>query len=190
MAKPKKVLIVMASPRRRGNSTLLAEEAAQGALAAGAEVETVRLSELLFGPCRACEACRKAGAKGCVQNDDLKALHPAIRSADALLLASPIYWFTMSGQVKLFMDRLYVFGAKSYRELKDKRIGIILASGDKRARESGALNAMRSFKDAFAYLGAPIAGMIHAGGGRAGSVTENKALMKKAFRLGQSLAAR
>ncbi len=190
MVKPKKVLIIMASPRRRGNSTLLAEEAARGAREAGAEVRTVRLSELLFGPCLACEACRKAVAKDCIQDDDLKALHPEIKAADGLLIASPVYWFTMSGQAKLFMDRLYVFGAKGYRELKDKRIGIILASGDKRARESGALNAMASFKDAFAYLGAPIAGMVHAGGGRAGSVTENKALMKKAFELGRSLAAR
>jgi multimeric flavodoxin WrbA len=187
--KAKKVLIVMASPRPRGNSTVLAEEAARGAREAGAEVRTVRLSELRFGPCRACGACRKPGARGCVQNDDLKALRPEIASADALLIASPVYWFTMSGQAKLFMDRLYVFGAKGYRELKGKRVGAILASGDTGLRTSGAGNAGDALKDACAYLGAPFAGLVHAGGGRAGAAAKNKALMKKALALGRALAA-
>jgi multimeric flavodoxin WrbA len=184
---PKKLLVIAASPRPRGNSSVLAAEAARGAAEAGAEVQTVRLADLGFGPCRACESCRKPGAEGCVQDDDLKALHADIRAADALLIATPVYWFTMSGQAKLFMDRLYVFGAKGYRELKGKRVGVILASGDSDARTSGAANAMRSFQDAFAYLGAPIAGMVHAGGGRAGAVRANAALMAEAYALGRSL---
>jgi multimeric flavodoxin WrbA len=189
MSKPKKVLIVMASPRPRGNSTILAEEAARGARDAGAEVRTVRLSELLFGPCQACEACRQPGAKGCIQDDDLKALHPEIKSARGLLIASPIYWFTMSGQAKLFMDRLYVFGSGSYRELKGKRVGLVLASGDASPCTSGAENAIQSFRDAFAYLGAPVVGLVHAGGGRAGAAAKDKALLKKAYELGRALAA-
>jgi multimeric flavodoxin WrbA len=190
MVKPKKVLIVMASPRARGNSTMLAEEAARGAADAGAEVRPVHLAKMTFGPCLACEACRKPGAEGCVRDDDLKALNADIKAADALLIATPVYWFTMSGQAKLFMDRLYVFGAGKYRELKGKRVGIILASGDTDFRGSGAVNAMRAFEDAFAYLGAPIVGRIHSGGGQAGAVKKNKALMKEAYDLGRSLAAR
>ncbi len=189
MKKSVKVLVLAASPRPKGNSTILAAEAARGAAEAGAEVRTVRLADLVFGPCRACDRCRKPDAKGCVQDDDMKALRAAIRKADGLLIASPVYWFTMSAQAKLFMDRLYVFGAKSYRELKGKRVGIILASGDADPRTSGAANAMRSFQDAFAYLGAPIAGMVHCGGGRAGSVRKNNALMKEAYALGRALAS-
>ncbi len=183
----KKLLVIVASPRPRGNSSVLAAEAARGAAEAGAEVLTVRLADLAFGPCRACERCRKPGADGCVQDDDMKALQADIRKADGLLIASPVYWFTMSAQAKLFMDRLYVFGAKSYRELKGKRVGIILASGDTDPRTSGAVNAMRSFQDAFAYLGAPIAGMVHCGGGRAGSAAKDAALMKEALALGHAL---
>lgn len=189
MARKKRVLVLAASPRPRGNSTILAAEAARGAAEAGAEVLTVRLADLTFGPCRACDRCRKAGAEGCVQDDDMKALRGDIRKADGLLVASPVYWFTMSGQAKLFMDRLYVFGAKSYRELKGKRVGVILASGDADPRGSGAVNAMRSFQDAFAYLGAPIVGMVHSGGGRAGEARKNKALMREAYALGRSLAS-
>src|SRR5512140_46249 len=156
MKKPRKVLIVTSSPRPRGNSTLLAAEAARGAGEAGAEVRMVSLAGLSLGPCRACDGCRKPGAKGCVQDDDLGPLNDDLRAADALLIASPVYWFTMSALAKIFMDRLYVFGAKGYRELKGKRIGVILTSGDGDPRSSGAVNAMGAFKDAFAYLGAPV----------------------------------
>jgi multimeric flavodoxin WrbA len=187
MKKCRNVMIVMASPRPKGNSSVLAAEAGRGAAAAGAEVTAVRLADLEFGPCRACDACRKAGAKGCVQDDDLRALRGAIEAADALLIASPVYWFTMSAQAKTFMDRLYVFGAGSYRALKGKRIGIILTSGDADLMGSGAANAVRAFQDAFAYLGAPIAGMIHSGGGKAGAAARNKALMAEAHALGRSL---
>lgn len=183
-----KVMVVVAGPRPRGNSSLLAAEAARGAAAAGAEVVTVRLADLSFGPCRACDLCRKTGAKGCVQDDDVKALRRSIRAARGLLIATPVYWFTMSAQAKMFMDRLYAFGDKSYRELKGKRVGVILASGDPDPKASGAVNAMRSFQDAFAYLGAPVAGMVHCGGGRAGSAARNKALMAEAHALGAALA--
>ncbi len=189
MAKPKKVLVLTSSPRPRGNSAVLAREAARGAAEAGAEVRVVDLAKLAFGPCRACEACRKPAAKGCIQADDMKALHPAIAGADALLIASPVYWFTMSSAAKLFMDRLYVFGAKRYKELEGKRVGIILASGDRGLRTSGAVNAVSAFEDAFAYLKAPIVGLVHCGGGAAGSVRTNKTLMKKAYDLGRRLAA-
>jgi len=188
MTKTKKVLIVMASPRARSNSSALAAEAGRGAEEAGAEVRTVRLARMRLAPCLACDGCLRPGAKGCVQTDDLKALHDDIKAADALLIATPVYWFTMSGQAKLFMDRLYSFGARKYRDLKGKRIGLVLASGDAGARESGAINAMRSFQDAFAYLKAPIAGIVYAGGLAAGAAKRNKALMKEAYALGRSLA--
>ena len=188
MTKKRKVVVVMASPRPRGNSSVLAAEAVRGAAAAGAEVLTVRLADLSFGPCRACDRCRKKAAEGCVRDDDIKALRRSIKAAHGLLIATPVYWFTMSAQAKMFMDRLYAFGDQSYRELKGKRVGVILASGDPDPKASGAVNAMRSFQDAFAYLGAPVAGMVHCGGGRAGSAARDKALMAEAYALGASLA--
>jgi len=185
--KPKKVLVLMASPRARGNSTILAEEAVRGARGAGAEVETVRLAKLKIGPCLACDGCRKSGAAGCVRRDDIRLLHPKVRSADALIIATPVYWFTMSGQAKLFMDRLYAFGAEGYRPLKGKRVGIILTYGDDDPFASGAVNALRSFQDAFAYVGAPIEGMVYGTGDKAGEVRAKKALLDKARALGRKL---
>ena len=185
----KKVLVVMASPRPRGNSTILAGEAARGAEEAGAEVKAFRLAKMNIGPCLGCDGCRKKGASGCVRKDDMGTLHKELRAADAVLIASPVYWFTMSGQAKLFMDRLYAFGAEDYRPLKGKEVGIILTYGDDDVFASGAVNALRSFQDAFAYVGAPIKGMVYGSADKAGAVRTNKKLMEEAYALGRALGS-
>lgn len=187
--KHKKVLVLMASPRARGNSTILAKEAVKGARKAGATAEAYRLAKMRIGPCLACEDCRKPGAHGCVRKDDIRMLHAKLRDADALLIASPVYWFTMSAQIKLFMDRLYAFGAEGYRPLKGKRIGIILTYGDADPFTSGAVNALRSFQDAFAYVGAPIKGMVYGTADKPGEVRSNELLMKEAYALGRKLGS-
>lgn len=189
MSPMRKVLIVAASPRPRSNSAFLADEAARGAEEAGAEVKVVRLSGLAIGPCLACDGCRKAGAKGCVRKDGLTALHPEVLAADALLIATPVYWFTMSAQAKMFMDRLYAFGARGYRGLNGKRVGLILTYADATPRSSGALNALKSFEDAFAYVDAPIVGTVFGSAGEAGAIKMNKAVLKKAYALGRALAS-
>ncbi|HEX2694962.1 MAG TPA: flavodoxin family protein [Acidobacteriota bacterium] len=187
--KHKKVLVIMGSPRAKSNSTILAKEAVKGAKDAGATVEAFRLARMKIGPCLACEGCRKPGADGCVRKDDIKLLHAKLRAADALLIASPVYWFTMSAQVKLFMDRLYAFGAEGYKPLKGKRIGIILTYGDADPFASGAVNALRSFQDAFAYIGAPIKGMVYGSADKPGEVLANEGLLKEAYALGRKLGA-
>ena len=118
-----------------------------------------------------------------------RTLYAELRASDAVLIASPVYWFTMSAQVKLFMDRLYAFGAESYRPLKGKRVGIILTYGDADPFGSGAVNALRSFQDAFAYVGAPIEGMVYGSADKPGEVRADRALMKDAYALGRKLAA-
>lgn len=184
-----KLLVLTSSPRPKGNSTILAGEAALGAKDAGAEVKTFRLAKMKIGPCLGCNGCRKPKAAGCVQEDDMRALYAELRAADAVLIATPIYWFTMSAQAKLFMDRLYAFGAEGYRPLKGKKVGIILTYADADPFSSGAVNALRSFQDAFAYIGAPIKGMVYGSAGKAGAVRTNKTLLKEARALGRSLAS-
>jgi multimeric flavodoxin WrbA len=185
--KQKRVLVFMGSPRVRGNSSILAEKAAEGAREAGAEVEVFRLAKMNIGPCLACEGCRKKGADGCVQKDDMKPLYAKIRGADAFVIAGPVYWFSISAQVKLFMDRLYAFGAEEYRSLKGKKVGIILTYGDTDPFTSGAANALRSFQDAFAYVGASIKGLVYGSADKAGEIRANAGLMKEACDLGRRL---
>jgi multimeric flavodoxin WrbA len=187
--KKQKVLVIMGSPRKRGNSTILAEEAAKGARRIGAEVEIVRLRDVAIGPCLACESCRRKGAKGCVQDDGMTLLYPKLRAADAIVISSPVYWFTMSAQVKLLMDRLYAFGAEKGYALEGKGIGIILTYADADPFSSGAVNALRAFQDAFAFIGAPIKGMVYGSASKVGEIRGNKTLMKDARALGKKLGA-
>ena len=102
----KKVLVVMGSPRREGNSATLAQNIIAGVKSAGATVDTYYLHGMDIKPCDACEACRTNNSGDCIIEDDMQELYLKLREADALVIASPIYYFTMSAQTKLFLDRL------------------------------------------------------------------------------------
>ena len=101
----KNVLIVSSSPRKNGNSELLCKEFCEGALEMGHNAELVRLADLRIGYCKGCYACRKKGR--CVQEDDMPALLEKVRAADVLVLATPVYFYCMSAQLKTFIDRLF-----------------------------------------------------------------------------------
>jgi multimeric flavodoxin WrbA len=191
MAKKKQtILVVIGSPRRRGNSAALAERVAKSAAAAGAAVETVFLQELEIKPCTACNACRKKKTRGCVIRDAMQPLYPKIRAADAIVIASPVYWFTVSAQTKLFMDRWYALGGDNdYRGLRGKRFGILMAFADADACSSGAVNALHTFQDAIGYLEGSIAGMIYGSAGEAGEIRKRRDLMQQAAELGKKLAS-
>lgn len=99
-----KVLVINGSPRAKGNSDLLCDEFIRGAEEAGHQVEKISLRERKIHPCRACYACFRTGT--CVQQDDMAELLDRAEEADVLVLASPTYFLTMSGQMKVFIDRL------------------------------------------------------------------------------------
>lgn len=184
----KSILSFMGSPRKNGNSTVLAKKIAEGAEAAGARVESFYLHKMKISPCTACDKCHAADDRFCIIKDDMRKLYPKIIAADALILASPIYFFTVSAQLKLFMDRCYALGGPSGYRFKGKKIAIALTYGDVDPFRSGAVNAMRTFQDAFAYVEAEIAGYVYATGLEPGEIAKNKEVMKEALALGKALA--
>lgn len=184
------VLVFLGSPRKKANSSVLAGQIAAGARAAGAEVETFVLHEMDIRPCRACEGCHQPGSRGCVINDDMQMLYPKLRAADAFVIASPIYWFTVSAQTKLLMDRWYALIDSPGNALRGKRIAIALTYGDSDPFTSGAVNALRTFQDAFHFVGAEIVGMVYGTASREGEIADNQALLERAYRLGQQLVVR
>ena len=99
----KKVLIISSSARKGGNSDTLCDAYAEGAREAGHEVEKVRLAQLRIEPCLGCYACERTGK--CAQQDDMAALLPKLREADVVVLASPVYFYTLCGRLKNFIDR-------------------------------------------------------------------------------------
>jgi multimeric flavodoxin WrbA len=90
----KKVLVLLGSPRRKGNSAILADQISRGAKSAKAKVETIYLHGKKIAPCKACFACQKKGSKGCSIPDDMQDIYLKLIEADAWVIASPVYWFT------------------------------------------------------------------------------------------------
>jgi multimeric flavodoxin WrbA len=184
----REILVVIGSPRRKGNSAALARQVADGAKAAGAKVETVFLQGLNIQPCTACDACRKKLKKDCIIEDDMKGLYPKMKAADGIVIASPIYWFTISAQTKLFMDRWYALGGDDGYALAGKQFGILLAYADADPFTSGAVNALRTFQDAFNFIGAELVGTVYGSAWKAGEIKRNKPLMEAAHALGKKMA--
>jgi len=91
----KKILVVFGSPRKNGNSTILANKLVEGATESGADVETIFLQGLKIAPCNACDACRKKPNAGCAIKDDMIPLYKKIEQAKAIVLATPTYWFSV-----------------------------------------------------------------------------------------------
>lgn len=189
-AKIKQVLVILGSPRRKGNSATLAERISRGAKSAGAEVETLFLQDLKISPCRGCNSCQKPDSKGCANKDDMQKIYPKLINADAWVIASPVYWFTMSAQTKIFMDRCYALTAYAKNPFVGKRIAIAMSYGDVDPFKSGCVNALRAFQDAFRYAGSKIVGMVYGSAMEAGEIANNEALMQEAEELGKRLVSR
>ena len=101
------VLILQGSPRANGNTAWMAEEYRKAAEAAGHKATLVDVAHRKIAGCLACEHCHGKGNGSCVQKDDMQALYPLLAEAEALVLASPIYYFTMSAQIQAPIQRIY-----------------------------------------------------------------------------------
>lgn len=156
-----KVLIVHGSPRKNGYSSFLAGRAAKGIADAGGTHRDVFLHGLRISPCSACNSCRKKGARYCVIDDDMARLYPEIVKSPAILLAGPVYWFTLSAQTKLFLDRFYGLDVESNHCLRGKRIGAILSYGDSDPYRAGAVNAINTIRDMFRYTESDLVGVVY-----------------------------
>ena len=156
----KQILILKSSPRKRANSSILADQVAAGAQEAGATVESFDLHSLNIRPCDACDFCQ--GAAECVINDDMQMLYPRLRAADSIVIASPVYWFTLNAQAKLCIDRWYTLERpQGGIALAGKQAGLVLTYGDSDPYTSGAVNAIRTFQDMCRYIKADVAGIVY-----------------------------
>jgi multimeric flavodoxin WrbA len=107
-----KVLGIMGSPRIKGNTDLLLDEALKGAQSRGAEVEKITASNLKIAPCREIYACLNDG--NCVIKDDMVEIYPKISAAGAVIVASPIFFYTVSAQIMALISRCQAFWARKY----------------------------------------------------------------------------
>ena len=185
----RRVLILKGSPRKRGNSATLADRVAAGATEAGAAVESFELHAMDIRPCDGCGFCQGSGE--CVINDDMQILYPKLQEADAIVIASAIYWFTVTAQVKACIDRWYALEgaqlAQGAGALAGKQFGIVLSYGDSDPYLSGAVNAIRMFQDIARYEKASIAGLVYGSASEPGEIAGQAELMQQAHALGKRL---
>jgi multimeric flavodoxin WrbA len=184
----KRIVVLLGSPRKMGNSSRLAEHLSRGASSRGASVEAYYLNGMDIRPCQACMKCQKEGSPGCAVRDDMQDLYPRLKEADVVVMASPIYWFNMSAQTKTVIDRFYAVGVGERNVFKGKPFVFLLSYADADPFVSGAVNALRSFGDMCNYLEAEIAGMLYGSAGDPGEIEKNQALMDEAYQLGCRLA--
>ena len=121
----KKVLLLSSSPRRNGNSDLLCGQFAQGAQAAGHQAERIFLKDKKINCCTGCGTCNQSGA-ACPQKDDMAELLDRMVAADVIVMATPVYFYSMSAQTKLLIDRT----CSRYTEISGKDFYFILAAAD------------------------------------------------------------
>ncbi len=138
----KKILILSGSPRKNGNSDILCDEFMRGALEAGNEVEKIRVAEKNIGYCRACYACREAGM--CAIKDDMAEVLQKMIDADVIVLASPVYFYSIDAQLKAVIDRTVA----RWLEVKNKEFYYIVTAADgENAAAETTLQCFRGYTD-------------------------------------------
>jgi multimeric flavodoxin WrbA len=151
---PPKIIAIYGSPRRKGNTATLLREAIRGARESGAEVEEIVLRDLKISPCLEIYGCKESGE--CAIKDDFQKVRDQILAAQGLMLASPVFFYTVSAHMKIFMDRFQSLWVKKYwveKLPKDPkrmtRKGLLIAAGATKGKKlfDGSLLTVRYFFD-------------------------------------------
>jgi len=181
-----KVIGIVGSPRKNGNTDILVQQVLKGASAAGAETKIFYLNELNFQGCQGCGTCKVNGR--CRLQDDMTPMYNEMYVADAVVLGSPVYSWYVTGQTKLILDRCSAFLNPDFssRLGKGKKAALVFSQGDP-DRE----RFRRCFDDLVKMLvlvGLEIQDTLIASGvNEAGVVVNDEALMQKAQIIGEQL---
>ena len=179
----KKVLIISSSPRKGGNSETLAAAFAKGAREAGNQVETVSLRDKQIGFCKGCFACLKLGH--CVIQDDAVEIAAKMHDADVLVFATPVYYYSVSGQLKTMLDRANPLYDTDYAFTK----AYLLAAAAEDAPETfeGTEKAVQGWVDCFPRC--TLAGTVFAGGVNGVGEIAGHVALEQAYRMGKEVWA-
>lgn len=123
--KMKKVVVISASPRKGGNSDTLCDEFIRGAVDAGNTAEKIFLGDKTIGFCTACDYCQANGGE-CIQDDDMAEILEKLIDCNVLVLASPVYFYSLDAQMKTLIDRVY----PRYTEVSGKEMYYIVTAAD------------------------------------------------------------
>jgi len=176
----KKVLVLSASPRKGGNSDLLCDQFMLGAKEAGHQAEKIFLRDKKIDHCIGCGACQGNGGK-CVQKDDMAEILDKMILADVIVMATPVYFYTMNGQMKTLIDRTYA----RYTGISDKDMYFIMtAAVSRKELLERTLEGFRGFTSCLS--GAREKGVIYGTGAWNKGDIKGSPAMTRAYEMGKN----
>lgn len=182
----KRILAVMGSPRRNGNTHILVSKIVEGAKATGAVGDELFLGDLTIRECNGCHACWKG--KECSKDDDMRDIYPAIIRSDVIIFGTPVYWYGPTALMKAFIDRFVYFNCPENRQ-KIKGLSAVLAVPFEEDNLETAAGVVEFFQKSLAYLEIKLLGQIIVPGvGEKGAIRSKQEFLQQAYDLGQKLA--
>jgi len=180
----------MGSPRIKGNTDLLLDEALKGAQSQGAEVEKIVVDKLKIAPCREYYGCLRDG--NCVIRDDMDDIYPKLLEADGIIVTSPMFFYGLTSQLKALIDRCQALWARKYilkQDLPDSgRKGAFIAVGATRGKKlfDGSILTVKYF---FQSIGVKyVDELLVRGVDKRGEIEQHPSALSDAFELGRRLA--
>jgi len=189
-----KLLSLVGSPRKGRSTDTLADRVGQSFAEAGGEVEKLHVPDLEINPCQGCYACMEGEGLDsvCVQQDDMAELYTKLLDADALLWGTPVYMWSPTAQMKLFLDRLFPFGDYQTTRwrcaLAGKPVGLVIVYADPDPLKSGVFHTHAILDIVARASGGTVAGVVHSAVDDKDTLTDDHPLMVRAAELGRKLA--
>lgn len=180
----KRIVILNGSPRRKGNTSALVREFTRGAKSVGNEVSEFFLADMNIHGCKGCFGGHSSRECPCVQKDDMVQIYSAVRNCDVVVLASPLYYWNMSGQLRTAVDRLFALEEGDGNLLRGHgRSSALLMA----AEGSGFADVILYYDHLLEHLRWKNLGHVLAGGnGDVGDI-EGKPELQKAYEMGRSI---
>ena len=181
----KNIVILNGSPRKKGNTAALSAQFTKGAQEAGHTVTEFFLGEMKINGCKGCFGGHSSKDLPCVQKDDMAKIYPAVRNADIVVLATPLYYWSMSGQIKTAIDRLFALEEGDGNLLRGHRKASVLLMA---AEGSGFGDVLTYYEHLTAHLQWKNLGHVLSGGNMDVGDIEGKKELEQAYQLGKSIS--
>ncbi len=180
-----KILAVVGSPRKGGNTEILVSRIAGGAQAGGAQVDIIRLGDLHIRECDGCHACWQG--RPCSKKDDMRGLYPKIAASDLIVFGTPVYWYAPTALMKAFIDRFVYFNCEANRRMvRGKRAVVAVVLEE--TSESTWRPVVEFFEKSLAYLEMELrATIVVPGVGDKGAIHKQPERLEEAYGLGEKL---
>jgi multimeric flavodoxin WrbA len=183
----RRVLGIMGSPRKNGNTHILVNKILEGAKDAGATTEMILLGDMTLRECDGCLACWKG--KDCAKADDMNAVYPKLAESDVMVFGTPVYWYGPTALMKAFIDRFVYFNCPENRPKVRGKSGLLAVPFEEESLQTADL-VIGLFEKSLAYLEMTLAGRIIVPGvSRKGDVLAKAESLHQAYELGKKSVA-